>query len=154
MTEKKSPIRPTDDEARALAKSLIAEARHGALGVMANGEPMVSRIAVAKTDHGLLTLISDLSHHTVALRENPNASLLLGEPGKGDPVAHPRITLQVTAEFLEKTQDRADAYLALQPKASLYIGFADFNIAALNVRAAFLNGGFGKAYTLTPDDLA
>ena len=118
------------------------------------GEPVVSRSAVATTPHGLITLISDLSQHTVALRAAPDASILLGEPGKGDPVAHPRITLQITAEFLEKSKDIADAYLALQPKASLYVGFTDFNFVALRPRSAFLNGGFGKAFTLTPADLS
>ncbi len=151
---KTDPIRPTDDDARSLAKKLIAEARHGAIAVLMDGKPFVSRIALAPTDNGLLTLISDLSPHTAALRAEPNASLLIGEPGKGDPLAHPRITVEVAATFREKSEETAHAYLAYQPKAQLYIGFGDFHLVELAPMSASLNGGFGKAYALTRDDLA
>jgi hypothetical protein len=42
------PVRPTDDDARALARSLIEGARFGALGVTDpdTAAPMVTRIAV------------------------------------------------------------------------------------------------------------
>jgi len=147
------PFRPTDDEARQLARALVANARHGALGVLQDGTPMVSRVALAPMDAGLLTLISDLAPHTEALRQNPDASLLLGEPGKGDPLAHPRITLQVRAAFQDKTDVLTKQYLATQPKAQLYIGFADFHLVRLDITSAQLNGGFGKAYRLTASDL-
>ena len=152
----KSPIRPTDEDARKLARSLIDNAEFGAIGVLVDGAPMVSRIAVATHADGTpLTLISDLSLHTKALRENPAASLLLGEPGeRGDPLTHPRITLQVKAEFLEKTDELAQDYLSQHPKSKLYIGFADFNFVLLRPTHAHLNGGFGKAFNLTEADLA
>ncbi|MEL6517405.1 MAG: pyridoxamine 5'-phosphate oxidase family protein [Pseudomonadota bacterium] len=156
-----SPIRPTDDDARALARALIDSARFGALGVQdpETGAPMVTRVAAATTPDGApLTLISDLSTHTTALRANPICSLLLGEPGgKGDPLTHPRITLQCRAAFLRHGQpghaDLRAHYLSQQPKAQLYIDFADFSFAIFTVTAAHLNGGFGKAFILTPQDL-
>jgi putative heme iron utilization protein len=77
---------------------------------------------------------------------------MIGEPGKGDPLAHPRLTLAVQAEFIEKA-DAADQYLADQPKAQLYIGFADFHLVRLVPTQGLLNGGFGKAYRLAPSDL-
>ncbi|MEO9827561.1 MAG: pyridoxamine 5'-phosphate oxidase family protein [Paracoccaceae bacterium] len=149
------PIRPVDTDARALAKQLIAEARFGALAVVQEGRPSVTRVAIAMGEDGLpLTLVSDLSAHTKALRADPHCSILLGEPGeKGDPLTHPRITLQVRAEFVEKTDVLVSRYLAFQPKAKLYIGFADFHFARLVPSEAFLNGGFGKAYHLNPQDL-
>lgn len=149
------PIRPTDDEARALARTLIDGAQFGALGVLNEGAPMVTRIAVATDADGCpLTLISDLSHHTKCLRLNPTASLLLGEPGpRGDPLTHPRLTLAVQASFVEKTQSRTDRYLAHQPKAKLYITFADFHFVRLAPIDAHLNGGFGKAFKLSHSDL-
>ncbi len=157
-----SPIRPTDEEARALARRLIVEARFGALGVLDPdcGAPLVSRIAVARDEAGQpLTLISDLSRHTKALRANPNASLLLGEPGpKGDPLTHPRITLQGVAAFVPQGDREHETlralYLTQHPKAQLYIDFADFHLVRLAVTTAFLNGGFGKAFTLTAADIA
>lgn len=150
---KKDPFLPPDPEARALAASLIANAKHGALGVMRDGVPFVTRIAVAPTEQGVTTLISDLAPHTSALRETPAASLLLGEPGPGDPLAHPRITLTVSATFLEKTEAEMTAYLTHQPKAQLYIGFSDFHLVRLEAQGAYLNGGFGKAYRLGQSDL-
>ena len=162
MTANKiDPIRPTDDEARALARSLIDTARFGALAVRTpdSGAPMVSRVAVAVAPSGApMSLISDLSHHTRALQADPVCSLLLGEPGpKGDPLTHPRITLQARAHFVRHgAPDHAvlrARYLEQQPKSQLYIDFADFSIALFAVAEAHLNGGFGKAYRLTPADI-
>lgn len=158
MSEQKTdPIRPTDDEARALARDLIDEARHGALGVIdpGTGGPMVTRIAVVPGPDGVpLTLVSTLSSHTAALDANPACSLLLGEPGdRGDPLTHPRLTLQAQAEEADKTALRAH-YLRLYPKAQLYYDFGDFRLMRLVPHEAFLNGGFGKAYRMTAGDLA
>ena len=158
----KPPINPTDDDARMLARDLIASARFGALGVIdpETGGPMVSRVAVVPDHAGLpMSLVSDLSHHTKALKADPRCSLLLGEPGdKGDPLTHPRITLIATAKFIRHSDPEhkrlAAQFLHHQPKAKLYIGFADFQILRFDVSVAQLNGGFGKAFVLTPDDLA
>lgn len=146
------PFRPDDDTARAIVRDLVAAARHGALAVLVDGEPFVSRIALAPTGLGLLTLVSDLAPHTGALRLHPRASVMIGEPGKGDPLAHPRLTLAVTAGFIDKDRASAD-YLALQPKARLYIGFADFHLVRLVPLEGLLNAGFGKACRLGSDDL-
>ena len=150
---KPDTYRETDDEARALAQRLLEDARFGALGVMQSGAPFVTRVALAGENGILTTLISDLASHTIALRAEPFASLLIGEPGRGDPLAHPRMTLQVEAEFLAKTDENVATYLAKQPKAELYISFADFHLVRLRPTEVWLNGGFGKAYRLEPDDL-
>ncbi|SFO90495.1 HugZ family protein [Tranquillimonas alkanivorans] len=154
------PVRPADDDARALALKLASTSRHAALGTLdASGAPSVTRIAFARPPDGVpLTLISDLSGHTAALRADPRASLLLGEPGeRGDPLTHPRLTLQATARFVDRDgPDHPDlriTYLAQHPKAQLYVDFADFRFVRFDVAAAFLNAGFGKAYRLTPADL-
>ena len=149
----KDPFNPVDEEAQVLARRLAAEARHGALATLRTGQPFVTRIALAPDGADFLTLISDLAPHTQALRDHPMASLLIGEPGKGDPLAHPRMTLTVRATFPDKTEVIQGAYLAAQPKAKLYIGFADFHIVTLSPEGALLNGGFGKAYRLVPNDL-
>jgi len=155
------PIRPTDTEARQLARDLLAGARFGSLGVIdpETGAPMVSRVAVGQNEDGApILLVSDLSHHTRALKAAPDCSLLVGEPGpRGDPLTHPRVTLQAHAGFLRygvpgHAKLRAH-YLKTHPKSALYIDFTDFSFVVLNVQKAFLNGGFGKAYMLTPKDL-
>ncbi len=154
------PIRPTDAEARALACDLIQTARFGALAVTdGDGLPMVTRIASVPGLDGLpLSLVSDLSAHTQALKSNPACALMLGEPGdKGDPLTHPRLSLQATASFIRHGDpahaDTAAHYLSLYPKAKLYIGFGDFSFLHFTVTRAFLNGGFGKAFVLSADDL-
>lgn len=161
MTQEKSPIRPTNDEARALAQSLMHRAPFGALAVKdpATGTPYVARVAVGQCPDGkMLTLVSDLSHHTRALRASPDCSLLIGEPEeKGDPLTYPRITLMAKAHFIDRDAPERkvlrDYYLLTHPKAKLYVDFGDFNFVQFEVSSAHLNGGFGKAFVLTPDDL-
>lgn len=156
-----SPIRPTDDQARSLARSLIAGARHAALAALhpETGLPHVSRIALGQAPDGQpMTLISALALHNAALRANPACSLLVGEPpARGDPLAFPRLTLTATAQFIDRATSEHDSlrrhYLATHPKAKLYADFADFSFVTFAVTAAALNGGFGKAYNLAPGDL-
>lgn len=160
MTEKAgSVLQPTDDEARRLAATLIRTARYGALAVLdpSDRSPSASRVSVATdTDGAPVILISALAGHTAALLADPRCSLLLGEPGKGDPLAHPRITLACRAARLEPgTADRervARRYLNRHPKAKLYAGFADFAFFRLEPLNASLNGGFGRAYALKRAD--
>ncbi|GAB5448060.1 HugZ family pyridoxamine 5'-phosphate oxidase [Gymnodinialimonas sp.] len=151
-----NPIRPTDDDARALAQTLIHTARFAALAVLDpdTGTPVVTRIAlVPGTDGGPLSLISTLSTHTTALKANPACSVLIGEPGpKGDPLTHPRLTLQAVATPADKSALKGH-YLSLYPKAQLYYDFTDFQLTQFAPTGAFLNGGFGKAFHLTAADL-
>ncbi len=158
--QKIDPIRQTSPEAIRLAKTLIRIASYGALAVLdqATGFPLASRVAVATDSAGApVILISSLSAHSKALMADCRCSLLLGEPGKGDPVAHPRITLICKAQWLEagtpETSYIRERYLRRQPKASLYAGFGDFSFVRLQPLRANLNGGFGKAYTLCQNDL-
>lgn len=156
-----SPIRPTDDAARKLARDLLGGAAFCAIGTLdpETGHPHVTRIAIGTTNKGApVTLISSLSAHTRALQADSRCSLLLGEPGdKGDPLTHPRLTLQAVAHFIRRETPEHDAcrthWLDQHPKSKLYIDFGDFAFARFDVTAGHLNGGFGKAFTLTPADL-
>ncbi|WP_296744135.1 HugZ family protein [Mesorhizobium sp.] len=161
MTEaKRDVIRTTDAEAIRLAKTLVRSARFGALAAIepGTGSPLASRVGVATDIDGApLILVSMLSAHTGALLADSRCSLLVGEPGKGDPLAHPRITLICRALRLERgSADHARAerrYLNRNPKARLYAGLGDFSIFRLEPERASLNGGFGKAYLLERADL-
>ena len=156
----KDPIRPTDDEARALARHLLQEARFAALATLTEeGAPFLSRVAFAcEPESAPISLVSTLSAHTQAILRAPQISLLVGEPGgKGDPLTHPRLTLMGRGEVLDNTTsehaEMAAQYLRSHPKAKLYIGFGDFHFLRFEISSAFLNGGFGKAFRLTPQDL-
>ena len=145
----------------ALALDLLVGARHAALAVIdpGSGTPGISRIALGLDPDGLpLSLISTLARHTAALRANPAAALMVGEPGpRGDPLTHPRLMIEVRASFPDRTAPDyallAGHWLDRHPKAKLYIDFTDFALVRLTPVAALLNGGFGKAFRLTPDDL-
>lgn len=159
--DKISPIRPTDDEARNLARTLLDGARFAALAVTdaETSTPMVTRIAMATdADGNPLSLVSTLSQHTTALNRDPACALLVGEPGsRGDPLTHPRLSVQALAQIVPRDDPRhaplAERYLADHPKARLYADFGDFRYVVFTPIRAFLNGGFGKAFELTPDDL-
>lgn len=161
VSEKINPVRETDDEAIALASRLISETKYAALAVSETGTqvPLVSRIAAAwSNETGLFFCASDLSVHSKCLLENATCSLMLGEPGKGDGLAYPRITIIGAAERLPNNADQRQSlrlqFLAIHPKAELYVDFADFGFYPIKVERAQLNGGFGKAYHLNSTDLA
>lgn len=154
-----NPIRPTDDEARGLAKTLIRAARSGALATLeADGFPVSTLVAVGTDADGTPTiLVSGLSAHTRNLRQDPRCSLLLAQTGKGDPLAHPRITVQCRAVLLSRggpARERVRRrFLARNPKSALYADFGDFDFLRLEVAQASLNGGFGKAFELIASDV-
>lgn len=156
-----NPIRETDDEARVLARSLIEDAVFASIAVLepGTGMPLVSRVAVAMEEDGSpFFLASELSGHSKALAVDGRASILFGEPGqKGDPLTHPRVTVigKVTRLAREDHDHAARRafWLKKHPKAKLYIDFGDFHFYRLQVERANLNGGFGKAFELSADDL-
>lgn len=157
---KNKTIRDTDQEALALAGTLINGAMHGALAATdPNSEfPHISRIQLSTDSSGdLITLISSLSSHTKCVIESPQCAILIGEAGKGDPLAHPRISVRVVASEVprnapEFAEIRAN-HLAHYPKAELYVDFGDFSFFRLAPQSAALNGGFGKAFELTKDEV-
>lgn len=161
MQPRPDPVAAATPEARTQALALLAGARHAALAVIdpETGGPGISRIALGLDPQGLpLTLISELAHHTVALRANPAAALMVGEPGpKGDPLTHPRLMIRVEAAFLDRAAaDHAAIrthWLRSHPKARLYVDFADFAFVRLTPRSALLNAGFARAFRLTGHDL-
>ena len=160
MPEQKSVLQPTDAEAILLARTLLRSARFGALATIdpISGAPLVSRVGVSTDFDGTpVILISGLAAHFGALKADPRASLLLGEPGKGDPLAHPRISIITRAVFIEREHTDhtriAARYVSHQPKAKLYADLGDFRFVRLEVQSASLNGGFGRAYALTAGDL-
>jgi putative heme iron utilization protein len=158
---KSSPsiLRETDAEARALGRSLVRASPFAALATLgADGFPLATLASVATDADGApVTLVSRLSGHTANLLENPRLSLLFARHGRGDPLAHPRVSVMGEARIVER--DGAEAarirrrFLARQPKAQLYVDFPDFLFVKVAIRSASLNGGFGKAYELSADDL-
>lgn len=153
MSSKPDVIRPVDAEALRQAKTLIRTARFGALATVdpTTGWPIATRIGVSTDIDGTpIILVSDLAAHTPALRADPRCALLIGAVGKGDPLAHPRITLSCMAREIAKGSAGhgriRTRFLAHNEKARLYESLPDFRFFRLEPAAASFNAGFGKAY--------
>src|SRR6201984_135077 len=118
---------PTADFARVgIAKALLRMTRAGALATIDRntGHPFGSLVNVATDSDGSpLILISRLSSHTANLEGDRRASVLLAPAGKGDPPAHPRLTM--LGRFVKIARDALDEarlrrrFLARHPKAEL-----------------------------------
>src|SRR5580658_191520 len=87
---------PADFEPRVVAKELLRSTRAGTLATLDRntGHPFASLVNVATDSDGSpLILVSRLSTHTANLEVDARASILLAETGKGDPLAHARLTV-------------------------------------------------------------
>jgi putative heme iron utilization protein len=146
---------PAQGDHATLARALLREALVASLATLdpAGGHPFVS-LALTATDHdgAPLLLASRLSLHTRNMAADGRASLLLARAGRGDPLAHPRLTLSGLARPLEAPHLRG-RFLARHPKAALYIDFPDFGFWRIDPQAAHLVAGFGRAPELPPADL-
>jgi heme iron utilization protein len=148
---------PPGYDGLAEARRLLRSIRAGSLATIdPSGAPFASLINVATAFDGApLLLMSGLSAHTQYLLKDARASILLAETGKGDPLAHPRLTVSGTARRLEG-EERTGArtrFLARHPKSALYADFGDFSFWRLEVDRAHLNGGFAKAASYTGAEL-
>jgi heme iron utilization protein len=149
-----------DFDAVAIAKGLLRVTRAGALSTLDRntGHPFGSLVNVATdTDGSPLILVSRLATHTANLEKDGRTSLLLTSPGRGDPLAHPRLTVLGTFALVGR-QDVAEPrlrrrFLARHPKSELYAGFGDFSFWRLTVVSAHLNAGFARAADLKAADL-
>lgn len=160
MSDRQNPFLAPDDAARSLAQELLRSARTASLAVLhpVTRTPYVTLIALSWHDGEPVSLVSDLSVHTQALRAEPQAGLLIASPSaKGDPLAAPRLSLSVLARFVAQDDPfrpaLRDAWRAAHPKSALYLDFADFHFVRFEVSGGHLNGGFARAFALTPQDL-
>jgi putative heme iron utilization protein len=151
---------PADFVPRDVAKTLLRATRAGTLATLDrnSGHPFASLVNVATdVDGAPLILVSRLATHTANLECDGRASLLLAETGKGDALAHPRLT--VLGTFAPLARESADEprirrrFLARHPKSELYAGFGDFAFWRMAVVSAHLNGGFARAADLSAADV-
>jgi len=154
----KAPVDPQAAPAQAVAdaKRLMRLSRTAALATLdpGSGAPLATLVGVASEFDGApLFLMSTLARHTRHLASDPRASVLLAEePERGDPLNHPRLTLNGRMERAADPGARA-RYLQRNPKAKLYADFADFAFFRLAIESVHFNGGFGRADSLAPADI-
>lgn len=144
------------DAAAADGRFLMRSARAAALATIdaVSGDPHASLVTVATESDGTpLFLISALATHTRNIRKTPRASLLFdGTAGFADRLEGSRLTVTGAAR---PTAD-ADArrrFLACNPTATRYAGFADFELFRLEIERGHFVGGFGRICEMAPDAL-
>jgi putative heme iron utilization protein len=145
----------SDFDPKTATKKLMREARSGALATLmaGSGDPYCSLVNVATAVDGTpLLLISRLAVHTKNVLADPRASLMLDERKEGDPLQGARVMLMGTVARTE-SPDARRRYLAYQPEAEMFAGFADFAFYELKLKGAHLVAGFGRIVDLTPADL-
>jgi hypothetical protein len=137
------------------AKKLMRASRSGALATLmpGSGEPYCSLVNIATASDGApLLLISRLAVHTKNILADPRLSLMLDERRAGDPLEGARVMLQGTGGATDDPAARR-RYLARQPEAEMFAGFADFAFYRVAVNAAHLVAGFGRIVDLKPQDV-
>jgi putative heme iron utilization protein len=136
-------------------KKLLREARSGALATLmpGAGDPYCSLVNVATAFDGApLLLLSKLAIHTRNILADPRVSLMLDERKEGDPLQGARIMLMGRAAPTQDENDRR-RYLARQPEANMFVGFADFAFYRVEISAVHLVAGFGRIVDLKPQDV-
>jgi putative heme iron utilization protein len=142
-------------DAKSAAKRLMREARSGALATLmaGSGDPYCSLVNIATaTDGSPLLLISRLAVHTKNILADARVSLMLDERKEGDPLQGARVMLLGTAAKTDSTDARR-RYLARQPEAEMFAGFADFAFYEVALKGAHLVAGFGRIVDLKSSDL-
>lgn len=154
MPEKPEATAPVQPEYDAIgeARRLLRTIRAGALATLdSKGFPFATLVNVATAHDGApILLMSKLAAHTRNLEQRPQASILLTQTGKGDPLAHPRLTISGNIARDADPLLRA-RFLARHPKSALYADFADFSFWRMTPTGFHLNGGFARAADFEPD---
>jgi putative heme iron utilization protein len=149
-------MKPTSDfDPRRAARTLLREARSGALATLmaGSGDPYCSLVNVATAADGSpLLLISRLAVHTKNILADPRVSLMLDERLAGDPLEGARVMLMGTAQPSDDPNARR-RYLARQPEAKMFADFADFGFYRIDLRGAHLVAGFGRIVDLSRAEL-
>lgn len=147
---------PEDFNPVATAKMLLRATRAGTLATIDRntGHPFASLTNIATDIDGApIILVSRLATHTANLERDGRASVLLATTGKGDPLAHPRLTVLGTFVRRDDEPRLAQRFLARHPKSELYAGFSDFSFWRMTVVSGHLNGGFARAADLTAQEV-
>jgi putative heme iron utilization protein len=98
----------------------------------------------------VLIHLSNLAPHKRQLIANPRCSLLIAapDPGTGEVMALPRVTLQGTAALIPKgTPDYEQAkarYLAKLPTSSVMFSLVDFDLFRITPAHGRFIAGFGR----------
>jgi putative heme iron utilization protein len=162
MSVTRDPVQVPDERALAELAALIRDHRQAVLATLDAGAPYVAMLAyVPEPDFSACLIhLSDLAAHKRHLRADPHCALLIFEPddGRREILQHRRVSIACRGEIVPKHGPEYEAgrerYLAALPMHRLMFGLTDFDLVRLVPVQGLLNAGFGRAFRLTPDDLA
>ncbi len=149
-----------DAQARQSLARLIRTQRIAALGTIWDTAPLVSMVLyVAAADLSAFYIhVSQLAHHTQALRQDRRVSLLIVEPdtGETDPQLLARVSIRGEAMETPPTAGNyaevKSAYLARFPRSAVNFGLGDFTLYGIAPHTARYVEGFGRIFDLVATD--
>lgn len=109
----------------------------------------------------LFLLVSELSAHTNALKENPKCAVMVNAlPTPNDPNSNhalTRVMMDMTATFLTRDEALASGVTAMWRQkyaiTDTLLGLSDFHFVELKPSRATFIQGFGRAFECTGDNL-
>ncbi len=148
----------TPEDSARLGELLLGQ-RLIALGVVAEGEPIVGLLPFAVGDDrtALLVQSSGLARHSRGLVAGAPWSGLIHEPDSAetDPLQVPRLQLEGVVDPLRgdrpEFKDAARAFLGRFPQAAMTLQLPDFTLYRLEIRGGRMVLGFGRALNLSQE---
>jgi heme iron utilization protein len=156
-------FRTFDDASLVTLAALVRDHRQAVLATLdERGHPYTAMVAYTpEPDFGAVLLhLADLAAHKRHLRADPRVSLLLFQPdnGRTEILQHQRLSLTCRAAIVPKDGPAFSAarevYLGRFPQHKMMFELGDFDLVRLTVDHGLLNAGFGRAFPVTPADLA
>jgi putative heme iron utilization protein len=150
----------TPEDSARLGGLLLGQ-RLVALGVVAEGEPIVGLLPYAVADDGTALIVqsSSLARHSRGLAARGRWSGLIHEPDSAetDPLQVPRLLLEGVVDPLPgdrpEFRPAARAFLGRFPQAAMTLQLPDFTLYRLEIREGRMVLGFGRAINLSMDHL-
>ncbi len=143
-------------------RDLLADQCIASLGTLHDGEPFVSMVpfALLPATPDFLIHVSQMAAHTKDMLISPQVSLLVVAPSS--PEVPPQAMARVTVQGLATRYSDSDpghtiaqaAYLARFPLSAPMFEFQDFSLFTIRSRSLRFVGGFGQAWSLTPEMFA
>lgn len=143
--------------------TLLTDGAIASLAVNDQGHPAVSAVpyGVLRDPLRVFLLISDLSGHTAALRQDPRCSLMIHDSPRPEDPNHnhalTRVMIKTEAQFLTREEAATCGaevqYREKYPIAEMLLGLRDFHFCQLTPQAGIFVRGFGQAYRVSGPNL-
>ena len=147
------------DDAIRTAERILRGQTIASLGTLHAGEPAVSMVPFAAAGGALVIHVSRLSSHTADMLAHATVGLLIVEANADDVLPQARARLSISGEAQRLTDGPEEdgaraAYLERFPDAAPIFELGDFSLFAIRPRSVRVIGGFGRAATLSPEQIA